>query len=698
MNIVQRSSYHAAKDLHAQMARMLALALALSLLAAVGVQQWISREALRAFAVQSALDHGRRIAAVLDRNSLVASRRDALLQSYFDELSLQRLELVEPGGAVVFRRALPPSGMGGALAALDRLVHPDGLAVEVALRPQPGRAEGAKLRLEGQAIDGGDLLWHGSLQFAAGLGVVLLFVLAWLYWKLKPMRRQVSELGKRIAKKQMALVRATTLAPESASTLASVPAPLPAPVPQPVPGPAAPESAAEEVRRRSAKSSAQTAAQKAKMKQLEADLRARAEELEALRREAHLDPLTGLSRRQHFMARLESALEGTAALPSCALMLLRVRDLAGVNHRVGHARANQVLKALAKVLQDAADSQSSSGAACGRLNGSDFALLIPVDGTVERHANLVLEGVRRAWAPLDPEGSLAIAVTALGSPVVVTQAMSNLDEALSRAEADVSFSVAVAGTVTDQAPLGSAEWQHRLADALALSRAVLAEYPVCEANGKLLHLDCPMRVQLDAGGPFESAWRWLAPAVRGRYCAQLDLLALQLALDAIAGDLQPRCINLSAQSLESSAFIAAVTRDLTERPAAARQLWIDLPEALAADWPAVVIEASRQWRPLGAHLALEHAGERLGRIEQLDMLGLDCIRVDGSYLRGLTGPESVKGRRHLQSIVRLVKEAGLLITAEGVSSAGDLSIVWALGFDAATGPAVQLRRQSMLPQ
>jgi GGDEF domain-containing protein/EAL domain-containing protein (putative c-di-GMP-specific phosphodiesterase class I) len=695
VNIVQRSAYHAAKDLHAQMARMLALALALSLLAAVGVQQWISREALRAFAVQSALDHGRRIAAALERSGVGASRRDALLQSYFDELSLQRLELIEPGGTVLFRRALPPSGMGGALVALDRLLHPDGLAVEVALRPQAGRVEGARLRLECQAVDGGDLLWRGSLQFAAGLGVVLLFVLAWLYWKLKPMRRQVSELGKRIAKKHLALSGATTLAPDFASVPAPLPAPAPAPapVPQPAAVPTTPESAAEEVRRRSAKSSAQ----KARLKQLESDLRARGEELEALRREAHLDPLTGLSRRQHFMARLESALEGTA-VPSCALMLLRVRELAGVNQRVGHARANQVLKALAKVLQDAVDGQSGSGPACGRLNGSDFALLLPVDGTVERLADRVLEEVRRAWAPLDPEGGLAIAVTALQGPVVVAQAMSNLDEALSRAEADVSFSVEVAGTVTDRAPLGGAEWQQRLADALAHTRAALAEYPVCEANGKLLHLDCPMRVQLDAGGPFESAWRWLAPAVRGRYCAQLDLLALQLALDAITGDLQPRCINLSAQSLESSAFIAAVTRELQAHPAAAKLLWIDVPEALAADWPAVVVEASRQWRPLGAHLALEHAGERLGRIEQLDLLGLDCIRVDSSYLRGLTGPESVKGRRHLQSIVRLVKEAGLLITAEGVSSAGDLSIVWALGFDAATGPAVQLRRQSMLPQ
>jgi GGDEF domain-containing protein/EAL domain-containing protein (putative c-di-GMP-specific phosphodiesterase class I) len=692
VNIVQRSTYHAAKDLHRQMARMLALALALSLVAAVVVQQWISREAMRAFALQSALEHGRRIAASLERGGGGAGRREAMLQYHFDEIGLKRLELIDPSGAVVFRRALPAAEAVGAVAALDRLVHPDGMAVEVALRPQSGRADGGRLRLECQSFDGAELIWRGSLQFALCLALVLLFVLAWLYWRLRPLRRQVSDLGKRIAKKQMAGAPATTLAPDSAP----VPVPLPVTERALPPGNSKPlpESAAEELRRRSAKS----AAQKAELKQLRIDLRARADELEALRREAHLDALTGLCKRRHFLARLESALEEKASSPALALMLLRVRGLSAVNQRVGHARANQVLRSLSKVLQDAAAAPGASGAVCGRLNGSDFALLMPVDGTVERAADQILEAVRREWAPLDPEGSLAIAVTALRSPVVVARTMSSLDEALSRAEADASFTVASAGDPGDQVSRGSAAWQQRLGDALERRRAVLADYPVCEPNGTLLHLDCPMRVQLDDGGPFESAWRWLAPAVRGRYCAQLDLLALQLALEAITADRQPRCINLSAQSVESSAFVAAVTRELKEQPDAARLLWIDLPEAPAAEWPAVVVEVSRQWRPQGVHLALEHAGERPGRIEQLDVLGLDCIRVDSSYLRGLTGPESVKARRHLQSIVRLVKEAGLLITAEGVCTAGDLSIVWALGFDAATGPAVQVRRQSMLPQ
>jgi predicted signal transduction protein with EAL and GGDEF domain len=511
----------------------------------------------------------------------------------------------------------------------------------------------------------------------------LLGVLAFAHWKLRPLRKQVSELGQRIAESQWQSQLQSQSAPDTVPSQLSLP-PSRLPI-------TSPPSVFPSVNTRSPSINVE-------MLRLQADLSARSEELERMRREAHLDPLTGLPKRQHFMARLEAVLGGSSAWPATTVLLLRVRDLAGVNHRVGHEAANRVLRSLARALRDLVDGDPGGGSLAGRLNGADFGLLMPVTGASRRTAETLLESVRRAWSGIDPEGGLAIGLVDLQGPSSVKQAMALLDEALSRAEAQATFSVVLARHGADQHALGSSAWQQRLADALAKQRAVLAEYPVCGPAGELLHLDCPMRVQFEDGGTFESAWRWLAPAARGRYCAELDLLALQMALDAITGDKQSRCINLSAQALDSSAFIASVTRELKAWPEAARALWIDVPESVATDRPAVLQEASRQWRPLGARLALEHAGERLGRIEHLESLGLDCIRVDGAFLRGLTGPDSINGRRHLKSIVTLVHVAGLSITAEGVSTAGDLSMVWALGFDAATGPAVQPKAQSMSPQ
>ena len=102
----------------------------------------------------------------------------------------------------------------------------------------------------------------------------------------------------------------------------------------------------------------------------------------------------------------------------------------------------------------------------------------------------------------------------------------------------------------------------------------------------------------------------------------------------------------------------------------------------------LVRELSRRWRPLGVMLGLEHAGEGLARIPRLIDLGLDCVRIDARFVNDLTGPDADGARRYLRGLVLLVQSVGLQVCAEGVRSAADLDLLWAMGFDAATGPAL----------
>ena len=143
-------------------------------------------------------------------------------------------------------------------------------------------------------------------------------------------------------------------------------------------------------------------------------------------------------------------------------------------------------------------------------------------------------------------------------------------------------------------------------------------------------------------------------------------------------------------SLASAEFVAAVSRRLEAHPDAASRLWIDIPEAVALERPMLVREVSRRWRPLGVMMGLEHAGEGLARIPRLVDLGLDCVRIDGRFVNGIAGDDHADARRYLQGLVRLVQAVGLQVTAEGVRSPDDLAVLWDLGFDAATGPALAL--------
>src|SRR5690349_11007005 len=57
-------------------------------------------------------------------------------------------------------------------------------------------------------------------------------------------------------------------------------------------------------------------------------------ELEALRRAAHTDVVTGLPNRRHFVGRLAGALS-EAGVPAASLLIVRVLQLEALNRRLG---------------------------------------------------------------------------------------------------------------------------------------------------------------------------------------------------------------------------------------------------------------------------------------------------------------------------------------------------------------------------
>ena len=422
----------------------------------------------------------------------------------------------------------------------------------------------------------------------------------------------------------------------------------------------------------------------------EALFQAQTTQLEALRQLAHSDGLTGLPNRRHFMATLDALLAGEGAPAELGLLLIRVCDLQGMNQRIGHAAADHVLQALALSLQTYTGRIERCSA--GRLNGADFALLLPVGGMAAETAQALVQALRGPITGIDPGAKVAAGGVELRSPLSGTQALALADAALAQAEAN--------GSAVPRAPVGDPEkaepalpngetsWQRHIARALVQGRVALGAFAVRTADGRQLHLDCPLRVQLLPDGPLEPASRWLSLATRSRLCAAADEKALALALDAIARDGVARCVNIAAQSVASAEFVTAITRRLQAEPSLACRLWIDLPEALALERPVLVRELSRRWRPLGVLLGLEHAGEGLTRIPQLIDLGLDCVRIDGRFVNGIAGPDAEPARRYLQGLVTLVQTVGLQVTAEGVRSTDDLAVLWGMGFDAATGPAL----------
>jgi len=191
---------------------------------------------------------------------------------------------------------------------------------------------------------------------------------------------------------------------------------------------------------------------------------------------------------------------------------------------------------------------------------------------------------------------------------------------------------------------------------------------------------------LGRAGAHEPAARWLPLAVRGRLTAALDERALELALQAIAVDGRARAVNIAPASLVDSGFASRMRAQLLAAPRAARLTWLEVPESAASEHFELVAELGRQLRPTGARLGLEHAGERLARLDRLFELGLDYVKLDASVTHGV-GTDAVRAG-FVRGLAVMLHSLSLQVIAEGVAEEADAAALWQCGLDGQTGPWV----------
>jgi EAL domain-containing protein (putative c-di-GMP-specific phosphodiesterase class I)/GGDEF domain-containing protein len=408
-----------------------------------------------------------------------------------------------------------------------------------------------------------------------------------------------------------------------------------------------------------------------------------AAQVEGLRRQAQCDPATGLANRAHFLSRFAAALAAEDHPAAGGLVLLRLSQLADLNRALGRETADRLILAVAQVLQEYA--QRVPGCIAGRLNGSDFAVCLPAPGVAGETAQTLTNTLRAMLAAFGPQATLCAGAVELVAGPAMAQHLGAADEALARAESQGPFSVELVSPEQAQTGrLGEGAWRQRLHQAIVDGRLELGRFPVLAPAGQVLHFECPLRVQIDAAGAYEAAARWLPLALRARLTATLDERAAALALAEIRRDGQPRCVNIALASLADSGFPARLRALVGSHPREARSLWVEVTESAAAERFDLVQELGRQLRPAGVKLGLEHAGERLSRIERLFELGLDYVKLDATVGQGV-GSDEARGA-YLRGLVVLLRSLSLQIIVEGIHSDADANTLWACGVDGITGP------------
>lgn len=411
-----------------------------------------------------------------------------------------------------------------------------------------------------------------------------------------------------------------------------------------------------------------------------------AHKLDRLRRKLQQDEVTGVARRAYLLSRLDALLGSDGHRAAGHVVMLRLANLPALNARLGYAATDRILADIAHRLQSLAASFDEGQA--GRLNGSDFALLLPGSADTQH----LIEELKKRLHPLtqafDANVELPLSLIAYARGDSRAALLNALDGALAKAETGGDRAIEIATTDAKHLPYRTHdEWRQALKQALENHDMTLAYYPVVNSENQLLHHECPARLKLE--GEWQTAGMFLPWVSRTGLGSDFDLAVVEIALRDIAEKQVAVGINLSSDTIRDTGFMAALRARLKNYPTQATRLWIEVPESAAIRHREAFRTLCDELRPYGCKVGLEHVGPEFVKLTDLHDLGLAYIKIDVSLVRDIDRQE--QAQPFLRGIATVSHAIGMLVIGEGVMNDEERETLFDLGLDGVTGPGIRVQ-------
>jgi diguanylate cyclase (GGDEF)-like protein len=400
------------------------------------------------------------------------------------------------------------------------------------------------------------------------------------------------------------------------------------------------------------------------------------------------DPLTGLSDRAMFEARLAAALDRPARRRGgCAVLLVDLEGIRAVNQVLGHAVGEDLLRAAARRLQAAVrDADLVS-----RMAGEEFAVLQSEVADPAHAASLaarLVDLLGRAYliagetVTITPRIGIAVApADGAEAALLLRRAALARNDAPNEGE----------GSWRRFTPEMDTRWQEARLMEAALRRAV--------AEGEFeLHYQPQVSLPEGVLNGFEALIRWRHPE-RGLLAPGAFLpVAERLGLMRRIGDwvLREAChaamrwpaglsvaVNLSPTQFDDGRLPATVAALLAECGLAPSRLELEVTETVLLATGDAALTQLLALREAGVRIAMDDFGTGHSSLTQLRVFPFDRLKIDRSFVKDLTlggdAPAIVR------AVTGLGRSLGIAVVAEGVETEAQLRELLAEGCDAAQG-------------
>jgi diguanylate cyclase (GGDEF)-like protein len=402
-----------------------------------------------------------------------------------------------------------------------------------------------------------------------------------------------------------------------------------------------------------------------------------------LDRLARQDALTGLANRQALRRALDDALVGAVRRKHrCSIFLLDLDRFKAVNDTLGHPAGDTLLRLVALRLRDVIGEAGQ----VGRLGGDEFEVVLPSVSDKDELSGLAQGIIDSLSRPYTINGTAVSIGASIG--IVTSDYDDRTSDDLMR-DADLALYAAKAA--------GKGCYRFFAAEMHEAARErqrLESDLRVAHEKGQLWVAFQPsVDAMTEAVTGFEALIRWNHPEHGPISPATFIPLAEEIGLINEIGEwvLRTACeeaikwpdhvsvaVNLSPVQFKSPALPNTVRSVLMETALPAHRLELEITEGVFLSNDEHVHEMIKSLKNIGLKLALDDFGTGYSSLSYLQRVPFDKIKVDQSFVRGASDPES-RNAALIRAMVGLATDLKMQTTAEGVETQEELQLVRDLG-------------------
>lgn len=392
---------------------------------------------------------------------------------------------------------------------------------------------------------------------------------------------------------------------------------------------------------------------------------------------ARFDNLTNLPNRSWFKEVVGMKLASAKPHQKMALAVLDIDDFKHVNDSMGHVNGDKLLSAIANRLR----SLSRQKYVVSRFGGDEFVLFIPDVNDVDDLSaamDTVIDTLRGTYI-IDGHklfislsgGVVMSAVAGVQIEEMHIQADLALYEAKRRDKNRWTlFEESMDKSYTERQGMKAA-----LREAIRTQSMDLFYQPMFNPQGtRIVGAEALSRWIHPELGPVSPAV-YIPLAEEMGIISELTRCVIDRAVQDAANwpeNLQVS-VNLSAHDLNDRAIVSVIADALDRANLAPGRLQLEITESGLMDDLRTAREILTELRSMGMSIAIDDFGTGYSSLSYLDMLPLNKVKIDRSFVRDLT--KDPKKLKLLRGVVHLARELELEVVVEGVETEDQLVMI-----------------------